>query len=165
MLSVSPSVPRLPVLFSVNSASSSCDASSGRVRPQTSIPSGDQYGLALVGMMEDETVTPVVNDVVKPSLESVGRARRHDRAVKIEQGRRYGGWEGVGQVAFVVRRLVEQRDVILSAPAGAPCVVDRPEINMPLLGRQISCTLRLTETPGTVCSASATSFINGDISA
>ena len=56
-------------------------------------------------MMDDETVTPVVNDVVKPSLESVGRARRHDRAVKIEQGRRYGGWEGVGQVAFVVRRL------------------------------------------------------------
>jgi hypothetical protein len=86
-------------------------------------------------MMDDETVTPVVNDVVKPSLESVGRARRHDRAVKIEQGRRYGGWEGVGQVAFVVRRLVEQRDVILSAPAGAPCVVDRPEINMPAIGQ------------------------------
>ena len=90
--------------------------------------------------------------------------RFDDRAIKIDQGRRYRSWEGVGQIAFVVRRLVDQREVILSSLTGPLC--SRPTRNrLAAVGQTDPPRTALTQTPDTDFSASATSIIKGDISA
>ena len=45
---------------------------------------------------DGEPVTLVMDDVVEPAIKSVRRARRHDRAVEVEQRRRDAGREAIG---------------------------------------------------------------------
>ena len=66
---------------------------------------------------------------MEPAIKSVRRARRHDRAVEVEQRRRDAGREAIGQAALVVGAFVDQRQMIPPASAGARSVIERPEIN------------------------------------
>ena len=74
-------------------------------------------------------MTLVMDDLVEPAIKSVRRARRHDRAVEVEQRRRDAGREAMGQAALVVAAFVDQRQMTPPASAGARRVIERPEIN------------------------------------
>ena len=70
--------------------------------------------------MEDrEAVALVMDDIVEPAFEPVGRARRHHRAVEVEQCRRDRGRKTVGQPALVMGALVDQRQMVPPAATGA----------------------------------------------
>ena len=104
-------------------------------------------------MKDREAVTLVMDDVVEPAIKSVRRARRHDRAVEVEQRRRDCGREAIDQPALVVGAFVDQRQMIPPASAGARGVIERPEINGAATHKRTSPSMRLIRTPDRALSA------------
>jgi hypothetical protein len=88
-------------------------------------------------MMDDEANLAHVRDAPKVILRrhAVGRRGFDDRAGEIQQRRRDRNLEGVGQIHFVVRRLIDQNQMMSASAAGALRVIDRPEVYMAAIGQ------------------------------
>jgi hypothetical protein len=66
---------------------------------------------------------------------AIGRRGLNNRTCEVQQRRRNRDLKGVGQVRFIVSRLIDQSQVISASAAGALRVVDRPEVDMAASGQ------------------------------